>query len=49
MDTPNAKRNKKSDKAKRNFDYNGANSQKHVRSYEALIEKKVSQEKVKSK
>jgi hypothetical protein len=41
MDPPNAKRNKKSDKAKRNFAINGAKSQKHVRAYEALVEKKV--------
>jgi hypothetical protein len=41
MDPPNAKRNKKSDKAKRNFAINGAKSQKHVRVYEALLEKKV--------
>ena len=41
MDPPNPKRNKKSDKDKRNFAINGTKSQKHVRVYEALLEKKV--------
>jgi hypothetical protein len=44
MDPPDAKRNKKSDKAKRNFAINGAKSQKHVRVYEALVEKKATKE-----
>lgn len=37
---PNTKRNKKNDKAKRNFDLHGTNSTKHVRKMEALLEKR---------
>jgi hypothetical protein len=39
MDDPKVKRNKKSDKAKRNFDLTGGKSSKHVRLQEALREK----------
>lgn len=35
---PNTKRNKKSDKAKRNFDLHGTNSAKHIRKMEAQME-----------
>lgn len=35
----NIKRNKKSDKAKKNFDMNGNFSSKHIRIKEALMEK----------
>jgi hypothetical protein len=41
MDGPDAKRNKKSDKAKKNWEKTGGLSQKHVRAMEALREKKV--------
>jgi hypothetical protein len=37
--TPAAKRNKKSDKAKKTFELKGAFSQKHIRLLEALKEK----------
>jgi len=37
---PNTKRNKKSDKAKRNFDLHGTNSAKHVRKMEEIMEKR---------
>ena len=37
---PNTKRNKKSDKAKRNFDLHGTNSAKHVRKMEEMLEKR---------
>lgn len=40
MDNPIVKRNKKSDKAKRNFDLTGGKSAKHIRIQEALQEKK---------
>jgi len=40
MDPLTAKRNKKSDKAKRNFDRNGTKTMKHVRTVEYLIEKR---------
>lgn len=33
---PNSKRNKKSDKSKKNFEKNGTFSQKHIRLTEAL-------------
>jgi hypothetical protein len=41
MEPPNAKRAKKSDKAKKTHEKNGNFSQKHVRLIEALAEKKV--------
>jgi len=37
---PQAKRNKKTDKEKRNFELTGGLSQKHVRLREALMEQK---------
>jgi hypothetical protein len=37
---PKTHRNKKSDKAQRNFDLHGTNSAKHVRQMEALMEKR---------
>jgi hypothetical protein len=40
MEAPNAKRSKKSDKAKKTHEKNGNFSQKHVRLIEALAEKK---------
>ncbi len=45
---PKTHRNKKSDKAQRNFDLHGTNSAKHVRQMEALMEKRA-QEQPKSK
>ena len=42
MEAPNAKRAKKSDKAKKTHEKNGHLSQKHVRLMEALAEKKKS-------
>ncbi len=39
MDGPDPKRNKKSDKAKRNFEKTGGFSSKHVRFHEALLNK----------
>jgi hypothetical protein len=42
MEPPNAKRAKKSDKAKKTYEKNGNFSQKHVRLIEALAEKKKS-------
>jgi hypothetical protein len=38
--TPSVKRNKKSDKAKRNFELNGCTSSKHIRLVESLLEKR---------
>lgn len=38
--TPSVKRNKKSDKAKRNHELNGSTSSKHVRLVEAILEKR---------
>lgn len=38
-DPPNAKRQKKSDKAKEKYERNGGFSQKHIRIQEALREK----------
>ena len=40
MDDIKVKRNKKSDKAKRNFEYSGGKSQKHVRLAEQVSVKK---------
>jgi hypothetical protein len=37
---PQVKRNKKADKAKKNFEMTGGLSQKHVRLREALLEQK---------
>lgn len=44
---PKTQRNKKSDKAQRNFDLHGTNSAKHVRQMEALLEKRNQQSKPK--
>lgn len=38
--TPSVKRNKKSDKAKRNHELNGSTSSKHIRLVEAILEKR---------
>jgi hypothetical protein len=40
MDEPQAKRTKKSDKAKRTFDLHGGKSAKHIRLQEAIQAKK---------
>lgn len=40
MDEPQAKRSKKSDKAKRTFDLHGGKSAKHIRLQEAIQAKK---------
>jgi hypothetical protein len=40
MDEPKVKRNKKSDKAKKNFELTGGKSSRHIRLQEALQEKK---------
>ena len=44
---PKTQRNKKSDKAQRNFDLHGTNSAKHVRQMETLLEKRNQQSKPK--
>jgi hypothetical protein len=40
MDDIQTKRNKKSDKAKKNFDLHGGKSSKHIRLQETLMEKR---------
>jgi hypothetical protein len=40
MDEPNVKRNKKSDKAKKNFEKTGGLSSRHIRIQETLQQKK---------
>ncbi len=47
--TPNAKRNKKSDKAKEKYEKNGKYSQKAIRAMEQLREKHKGQEKTSNK
>jgi len=37
MDTPNAKRNKKADKARKNFEKTGGKSSRHVRVQEGFL------------